>query len=212
MRRGYDPGEHEPLSDEPWNEERARPFVSQIVREADEAFDPVSGWPLHPEDRYGEEAGGYRGIYCGAAGVMWALHRLARGEPREGNRMQWCHGAPGIVSGLAAYPATYAPVEQLLAQAGEAIWRAGPLKKGPSFCHRSAGNGYALLRLWQRTGEALWLERAQKFAMHAMRQVDDWRAAFNMPAYSLWTGELGVALFAGGVLRKDASVLALDVL
>ena len=132
--------------------------------------------------------------------------------PPTGNRMQWCHGAPGIIMALAAYPSDDPRIERLLRRGGEAIWNAGPLKKGPTFCHGTAGNGYALLRLFQRTGDPAWLERAQRFAAHAIRQVQAWRQQFGMPSFSLWSGEIGVALFVDGVLRRDPNVLALDTL
>jgi hypothetical protein len=45
-----------------------------------------------------------------------------------------------------------------------------------------------------------------------VRQVAEWRAAFGMPSFSLWTGELGVALFADAVLSDDPALLSLDVL
>ncbi|HKU67853.1 MAG TPA: hypothetical protein VJP85_08755, partial [Candidatus Baltobacteraceae bacterium] len=73
----FDPAEHEPLCSDSWNEQAAREFVARVVRDADDAFQPAQFWPLHPEDRYDEERSGLRGVYCGAAGTMWALHRLA---------------------------------------------------------------------------------------------------------------------------------------
>jgi hypothetical protein len=45
--------------------------------------------------------------------------------------------------------------------AGELTWRAGPLVKGPGLCHGTAGNGYAFLKLFQRTEDDLWLDRAR---------------------------------------------------
>src|SRR6266568_426789 len=71
-------------------------------------------------------------------------------------RMQWCHGAPGIV-------ATLAPIldEELAVAGGELTWRAGPLRKGANLCHGTAGNGYAFLALFKRTGDERWLARAR---------------------------------------------------
>lgn len=134
------------------------------------------------------------------------------GAPREGNRMQWCHGSAGVIIGLASYPAHDARVEQLLVQGGEGVWQAGPLRKGPTLCHGTAGNGFALLRLAQRTGNDVWQRRAERFAMHAMAQVASWRHEFNMPAFSLWTGELGVAVYVDSVLRSDPALLTLDAM
>ncbi len=61
------------------------------------------------------------------------------GVETERRPLQWCHGAPGIVTSLAAL----VPDEQtdrLLAAGGELAWRAGPLVKGPGLCHGTAGN------------------------------------------------------------------------
>ena len=41
-----------------------------------------------------------------------------------------------------------------------------------------------------------WLDRARRFAMHALDQVRRLRAQNGRGRYSLWTGDLGVALYA----------------
>jgi hypothetical protein len=89
---------------------------------------------------------------------------------------------------------------------------APPLRKGPAICHGTAGNGFALLRLAQRSGDARWRGRAERFALHAMRQTVEWHAAFGMPSVALWTGGLGVALFVDAVLADDPALLSLDKL
>src|SRR5262249_50350831 len=67
-----------------WDEGRVRAAIRRIATEADEAFDPMTWWPIHPSDKddlypafdfYGTHA-----LYHGAAGVLWALHRLADSE------------------------------------------------------------------------------------------------------------------------------------
>jgi lantibiotic modifying enzyme len=136
----------------------------------------------------------------------------ARADPKGGNAVQWCHGAPGVIISLAAYPSDDERVEQMLVAGGECIWHAGPLRKGPTLCHGTAGNGFALLRLAQRTGDDRWRVRARDFAMHAMHQVSKWREEFGMPAASLWTGELGVAAYVDAVLRDDPRILSLDIM
>ena len=105
-------------------------------------------------------------------------------------RTQWCHGAPGIV-------ATLAPIldEELAVAGGELAWRAGPLRKGASLCHGTAGNGYAFLALLERTGDERWLDRARTFAMHAAGQVERNRSDYGRGWYTLWTGDLGTALY-----------------
>jgi hypothetical protein len=113
------------------------------------------------------------------------------GANRDGQiRTQWCHGAPGIV-------ATLAPIldEELAVAGGELTWRAGPLRKGANLCHGTAGNGYAFLALLERTGDERWLTRARSFAMHALGQVERARSTHRRGRYTLWTGDLGTALY-----------------
>jgi lantibiotic modifying enzyme len=108
-------------------------------------------------------------------------------------RVQWCAGGPGIVVGAATYLD-----EKLLRDGAELPWRTGPpsLEKGPGICHGTAGNGYAFLKAFSRTGDELWLERARRFAMHALAQVERLRNEQGRGRYSLWTGDVGVALYA----------------
>jgi hypothetical protein len=105
-------------------------------------------------------------------------------------RTQWCHGAPGIVATLA-----HLMDEKPAVAGGELTWRAGPLRKGGGLCHGTAGNGYAFLALLERTGDERWLARARDFAMHAAGQVERRRAEFGRGRHTLWTGDLGTALF-----------------
>jgi len=123
--------------------------------------------------------------------------------------MQFCHGAPGFVVCLGNFPG--AELDEVLLAAGEAIWLAGPLVKGPSLCHGTAGNGYAFLKLHERTGEAKWLQRARAFAMHAIRQAEADAARYGRLRYSLWTGDPGVAVFLWDCLREEALFPTLDV-
>jgi hypothetical protein len=127
--------------------------------------------------------------------------------------VQWCHGAPGIVTSFADFPPNRSPaMDALLLEAGEAVWRAGPLAKGPGICHGTAGNGYALLKLHRRTGEARWLERARAFAMHAIGQRDRMHRAHGRGRYTLWTGDLGLALFLWHCIEATPSMPSLDVI
>src|SRR4029079_9400232 len=116
------------------------------------------------------------------------------GETRK-VRTQWCHGAPGMVASLATIAPHDQRLSELLLAGGELTWRAGPLVKGPGLCHGTAGNGYALLKLFDRTGNELWLDRARGFAMHAAEQVERTRSTYGRGRYTLWTGDLGTALY-----------------
>lgn len=111
-------------------------------------------------------------------------------EPATKIRVQWCHGAPGIISTIG----DLIPRELAVAS-GELIWRAGPLRKGAGLCHGTAGNGFALLKLHGLTGDPRWLERARRFAVHAAEQVERERAEHGCGRYTLWTGDIGVALY-----------------
>ena len=121
-------------------------------------------------------------------------------------RVQWCHGTPGLTTSLAMLPRDER-TDELLAAAGELTWVAGPLKKGAGLCHGTAGNGCAFLALHARTGDEIWLERARAFAVHALEQVEA-----SQPRYSLWTGDIGVALYAHACLDGWQGMPILDVL
>jgi hypothetical protein len=366
----YDPAAFEPLTDEPWDEARARDGIAAIVADADAAFDPDALWPAHEWDGW-QAALPLKNLYVGAAGVAWALHDLRRrglpettldlsaialdalerwraepdyvagevlpeppesglltgeagillvacllGHPLEddlrnriqanlaneaedlmwgtpgtlvaatamgwddraresaealasrrgadglwtqslwgtsfrgigtvhglaGNvrallqvddprndalrtesaaalsraakredglanwgsegKLQWCASAPGIVSLARDYLD-----EELLLAGAELVWRAGPAgdEKGHGICHGTSGNGFALLAAFERTQDELWLDRARRFAVHALAQ------AARMPArYSLFTGGAGTALFAAACLEADARYPVLE--
>jgi hypothetical protein len=121
-------------------------------------------------------------------------------------RVQWCHGAPGLVTSLAELPRDEA-TDGLLAAAGELVWRAGPLRKGAGLCHGTAGNGCAFPALHARTGEERWLERARAFGVHALEQV-----VRSEPRHSLWTGGVGVAVYLRACLEGWQGMPVVDVL
>lgn len=132
-------------------------------------------------------------------------------EPsRVPRRTQWCHGAPGIVASLASIAPGDPVLTELLIAGGELTWRAGPLRKGASLCHGTAGNGYAFLKLFERTGDELWLDRARAFAMHAIEQVEHATARHGRGRYTLWTGDPGTTLYLAGCLDVDAAFPTLD--
>jgi Lanthionine synthetase C-like protein len=122
-------------------------------------------------------------------------------------RVQWCAGAPGIVIGAAPYLD-----EELLRAGAELPWHTGPpsLEKGPGICHGTSGNGYAFLKAFARTGEERWLERARLFAMHALLQVERLRSEHGRGRYSLWTGDLGVALYAADCIDGSSAYPIFD--
>lgn len=126
-------------------------------------------------------------------------------EPAGKVRVQWCHGAPGIIATVGdLIPGS------LAVAGGELIWRAGPLRKGPGLCHGTAGNGFAFLTLHGLTGDERWLERARRFAMHAIEQVDRQKRELGRERYTLWTGDVGVALYLGACIEQRAAFPTID--
>ena len=117
-------------------------------------------------------------------------------------KLQWCAGAPGIVSASRDYLD-----EELLLAGAELVWQAGApgAEKGHGICHGTSGNGFALLAAFERTQDELWLGRARRFAVHALAQ------AARLPGrYSLFTGGAGTALFAAACLDVDARYPVLE--
>ncbi|AUX22793.1 lanthionine synthetase C-like protein [Sorangium cellulosum] len=143
----------------------------------------------------------------GASGVNWPA--FVDQPPDRPLLVQHCHGAPGMVTALAALDQ---PIDELLNGGGELTWAAGPLVKGANLCHGTAGNGFAFLKLFERTGDDRWLARARAFAMHAVRQSEAQAEELGRRRYSLWTGDLGLACFLWECVRASARFPTVDVL
>ncbi len=137
--------------------------------------------------------------------VNWPPMDAPVSEFASSIRVQWCHGAPGLVATLG----DLMPLE-LAVGGGELTWRAGPLRKGPGLCHGTAGNGFAFLRLHELTEDGVWLERARRFAMHAIEQVQRTRTEFGRGRYSLFTGDIGVALYLRACLDESSGFPTID--
>lgn len=139
----------------------------------------------------------------------WRVQLTDPREPPRGWFMQFCHGAPGFVICLGSFPDS--SLDALLLEAGEAIWNAGPLRKGSNLCHGTGGNGYAFLKLYERTGDCVWLDRARAFAMHGIAQTRNDEREYGQYRYSLWTGDLGFAIYLWDCLRAKVAFPTLDV-
>ena len=145
--------------------------------------------------------------------VNWKPGVDTPAAPQTKLLVQWCHGAPGIVTGLADFPVQVSPeLDALLVKAGTTVWNAGPLAKGAGLCHGTAGNGYAFLTLHRRTGDAVWLERARAFAMHAIAQSERMRQQYGRGRHALWTGDPGVAVYLWHCTIGAGGMPGLDVL
>jgi hypothetical protein len=124
---------------------------------------------------------------------------------------QYCHGAPGMVATFADSPFKQPDLETLLNEGGQFTWAAGPLAKGSNLCHGTGGNGYAFLKLYRRTQDPIWLERARAFAMTAIAQCREARNEFGRGRYSLWTGDVGLAIYLWDCLTGAPRFPTIDV-
>jgi Lanthionine synthetase C-like protein len=135
------------------------------------------------------------------------------GRPLVANdriRVQWCHGAAGVITSMwEAAPDDDAWTDVLLA-AGRLVWDAGPIRNQPGLCHGTAGNAYALLALWRRTNDGEWLVRARAFAQHAAAQVEDRATRLGCGRHSLFSGDEGVALALASCIAGDARFPVVD--
>lgn len=122
--------------------------------------------------------------------------------------VHWCHGATGIVTDLSGcISATASPImDDLFSKAANLVWRAGPLEKGVSLCHGTAGSGLACLKMFERSRDKVWLERARGLAMFAVEQYQSGLSKFGQTRFSLWTGDLGLAIFLRDVLNERGTL------
>ena len=142
-------------------------------------------------------------------GASW--HAVASDRAEDPALCQHCHGAPGMVTTFADAPFTSPELEDLLRAGGKYTWAAGPLAKGSNLCHGTGGNGYTFLKLYRRTKDAMWLERARAFAMTAIAQYREGRAELGRGRYSLWTGDIGLAVYLRDCVMAEAWFPTIDV-
>ena len=185
--------------------------VEQFIGPAHGFAGCVLALSVNPDDELHRRAAEAMRRYAVEADGLANWLPVASMESLRGNRdgsirVQWCHGSPGVVASLARVAPGDDEHERLLVAGGELTWLAGPLAKGATLCHGTAGNGYALLALLERTGDELWLARARAFAMHAVAQVERARTALGRGRYTLWTGDPGTALYLADCLAGGGSV------
>lgn len=124
---------------------------------------------------------------------------------------QHCHGAPGMVTAFADAPFATPEFDALLLDGGRFAWAAGPLTKGSNLCHGTGGNGYAFLKLYRRTNDPIWFDRARQFAMTAILQYRGAQIVAGRGRYSLWTGDVGLAIYLWDCVTGDARFPTIDV-
>ena len=98
----FDPAAHEPLTELVWNDAAARAAVAAVAADAEAAFDRDELWASHPLDEL-DEAAGLCGLYLGASGAIWTLHRLEKLGAVE-LRRDWASVAASLPERYAAHP------------------------------------------------------------------------------------------------------------
>jgi hypothetical protein len=177
---------------------RVTPFIGAVHGFAGNAFAVLRGWHLlspAEQPRWAERLAESLRATARWEGdcANWPQSIGRHGPERTSWLVQHCHGAPGMLTCFAGFPDS--SIDDLLLAGGELTWRAGPLAKGSNLCHGTAGNGYAFLKLYRRTGEQRWLERARRFAIHAIGQHAEHSARYEQSRYPLWTGDPGLAIY-----------------
>lgn len=141
-------------------------------------------------------------------GTNWAA-RSKRARPPL--YCQYCHGAPGIVTTFADARFATPEFDALLVDGGRFTWATGPLTKGAGLCHGTAGNGYAFLKLYRRTNDPIWLDRARQFAMTAIVQYRGACIVAGRGRYTLWTGDVGLAIYLWDCITAQPRFPTIDV-
>jgi hypothetical protein len=141
-------------------------------------------------------------------GTTWGARSKRANPPRM---CQHCHGAPGMVTTFADAPFATPDFDALLLDAGRFSWAAGPLTKGSNLCHGTGGNGYAFLKLYRRTNDPIWLDRARQFAMTAIVQYRGSQLVVGRGRYSLWTGDVGLAIYLWDCITGEPRFPTIDV-
>jgi hypothetical protein len=141
-------------------------------------------------------------------GTTWGARMKREVAP---SLCQHCHGAPGMATTFADAPFATPAFDALLHEAGRFTWAAGPLSKGSNLCHGTGGNGYAFLKLYRRTNDPIWLDRARQFAMTSIIQYRGAQIAVSRGRYSLWTGDVGLAVYLWDCITGEPRFPTVDV-
>lgn len=130
--------------------------------------------------------------------------------PQKPDLVQFCHGAAGMVAAMADARIAEPEFVSMLEEGGRLTWRAGPLAKGSNLCHGTGGNGFAFLKLAALTGDPAWTHHARAFAMTGIEQYRAAKTEYGRGRFTLWTGDLGLAIYLHECLRGSARFPTLD--
>jgi hypothetical protein len=178
---------HVPLLSVPWDPSEVATAIDEIVADALAQFDRERLWPSHALDDGIKD--GHSSIYVGAAGVIWALEYLNRQGATKA-RFDFLPSLGWLLEKTQAEMVAYADYSEN-----------GSLLFGDL--------GTALLI--RRTSDAIWLERARTFAMTAIAQCREARGRLGRGRYSLWTGDVGLAVYLWDCLTTAPRFPTVDV-
>lgn len=143
-------------------------------------------------------------------GARWKLTLDAPGARRGVPTPGWCNGSAGFVHlwtlafRVLGEPEFLVLAEQAAWNAWQERWASGVL------CCGLAGQAYALLNLYHSTGANEWLQRAQVLAdlaatrlVAARGEPSDMRPSDGISRWSLYRGDVGVALLAADLEQPD---------
>lgn len=190
----FTPAKHEPLTDRAWDETWVRVRIEEIAGEAEAAVDDDGLWPVHPLDD-DPEYPARSGVYMGAAGIVWALHRLGRDRPdlirhrheRYLERPDWPGVVPGYLfgeTGILLVSYLLEPADETAAELARAI-AANRDSETNELLWGSPGTMLAALAMHRVTGEERW---AQLWAASADELWARWTPTED--GTHLWTQQL----------------------
>ncbi len=117
----------------------------------------------------------------------------------------WCNGSSGYIHLWTLAHQVFGE-DRYLDLAEQAAWNTWEEPGGiDNLCCGLAGRAYGLLNLFRYTGENAWLERACILAERAATAG----GKSDLPPYSLYKGELGVAVLAADLARPEQSCMPL---
>ena len=130
-------------------------------------------------------------------------------EDPRGIRTQWCHGAPGMVASLAALPHDD-DLDALLARRRRADLRGRPAAQGRQPLPRHRGQRLRAAEALHAHGRRAVARARRRFAVHAADQVAAAREHHGRGRYSLWTGDVGTAMYLAACLEGTSDVPTID--
>jgi serine/threonine-protein kinase len=137
-----------------------------------------------------------------AGGIAWPTARSD--DPEHWERSSWCNGSAGIVHmWVLAYDLFENPEYIELARA-TAYYTGTVVDAVPNLCCGSIGQIYALLKVYGKTGENVWLRRALQLAELSARQLAHIEPDADPRLRGLFSGETGAALLFAELERSSA--------